>query len=275
MSKVSIVVLTYNKLKEATEPFLLSLLKNTSGGGQVHEIVIVDNGSSDGTVEYLKHFEQTNKNVKLIFNKENLGYSKGCNQAVNASTGEYIVFLNNDILLLPNWLDDLLNIFEKEPDAGLVAVSNIEAFECAQRKFSKLASKKCKKAKKDYEPVILPQFACVMTKKAVFDKIGGFDENFSPAYFEDNDLSWRYIFAGYKNFISKRSYFYHKGSVTGKSLTNLNEIYAKNKKYFFEKYQNKYYVLCDWAMTQQAWHYRDKMLKYKFRNPFYWIKKYI
>ena len=50
MSKVSIVVLTYNKLKEATEPFLLSLLKNTSGGGQVHEIVIVDNGSSDGTV---------------------------------------------------------------------------------------------------------------------------------------------------------------------------------------------------------------------------------
>lgn len=68
-----------------------------------------------------------------------------------------------------------------------------------------------------------------MTKKAVFDKIGGFDENFSPAYFEDNDLSWRYIFAGYKNFISKRSYFYHKGSVTGKSLTNLNEIYAKIK----------------------------------------------
>ena len=90
--KLSIITLTYNKLKY-TKKYVESLFKYTKD----FELIIVDNGSTDGTREYL----QSLNNVKLIFNDENIGFSKGNNQGLTIAEGEYIAFLNNDILLYP------------------------------------------------------------------------------------------------------------------------------------------------------------------------------
>ena len=81
--KLSIITLTYNNLSY-TKKFIESLYKYT----QDFELIIVDNGSTDGTVEYLK----TLNSVKLILNKENLGFSKGNNQGIGIAEGEYIGF---------------------------------------------------------------------------------------------------------------------------------------------------------------------------------------
>ena len=94
--KLSIITLTYNKL-EYTKKFVTSLYKYTKD----FELIIVDNGSSDGTVEYLKSL-----GVKLILNEENHGFSRGNNQGLELAEGEYIGFLNNDILLYPNWFEE-------------------------------------------------------------------------------------------------------------------------------------------------------------------------
>ena len=269
--KLSIITLTYNKLEEATKPFLNSLYKSFSGGGQF-ELIIVDNGSTDGTVEYLKNLEKQKNNVEIIYNSENLGYSKGCNQGAKIAQYDYIAFLNNDILLSDGWADNLIEIFEKESDAGLVSAYQIEGSEYKEWIYPKIMNKLLKKRRCDYSVSINPHFSCVITKKDIFNKIGGFDENFTPAYFEDNDLSWRYIFAGYKNFISQKSYIYHKGSLTGKSLSNLNEIFKENQKYFFQKYADKYFVIADWYLDAELISVKTKLLKYKNRNIFYWIK---
>ena len=88
--KLSIITLTYNKLKY-TKKYVESLFKYTKD----FELIIVDNGSTDGTREYLKSLD----NIKLILNDENVGFSKGNNQGLEIAEGEYIAFLNNDISL--------------------------------------------------------------------------------------------------------------------------------------------------------------------------------
>ena len=92
--KLSIITLTLNKL-DYTKKFIKSLFEYTKD----FELIIVDNGSTDGTVEYL----ETLDNIKLIKNYENKGFSTGNNQGIAIAKGEYIGFLNNDILLYPNW----------------------------------------------------------------------------------------------------------------------------------------------------------------------------
>ena len=94
--KLSVITLTLNKL-EYTKNFIESLKKYTKD----FELIIVDNGSTDGTVEYIKSMPE----IKLIQNTENKGFSAGNNQGIEIAQGEYIGFLNNDILLYPNWFE--------------------------------------------------------------------------------------------------------------------------------------------------------------------------
>ena len=103
--KLSIITLTLNKL-EYTKKFIKSLFEYTKD----FELIIVDNGSTDGTVEYLESLD----NIKLVKNGENKGFSAGNNQGIAIAEGEYIGFLNNDILLYPNWFEECEKVFNKE-----------------------------------------------------------------------------------------------------------------------------------------------------------------
>ena len=267
-NKLSIITLTYNKLNEATKPFLKSLYASMQNESDF-ELILVDNGSTDGTVEFLKDFASKKSNVKVIYNSENLGFSKGCNQGADAAQYDYIAFLNNDILLPSGWQDDLFEIFEKEPEAGLISPSQIKGEDFKEWMYPKVSKRMLKVRKYDYKPAINPCFACVMTKKALFYKIGRFDEDFSPAYLEDDDLSWRYIFAGYKNFVSQKSYIYHKFSLTGKSLKNQKEIYEKSRRYFFQKYADKFFVLADWFTRSDLEDVKSEFAQYKNKRLLY------
>ena len=273
-NKLSIITLTYNKLNEATKPFLKSLYASMQNESDF-ELILVDNGSTDGTVEFLKDFASRKSNVKVIYNSENLGFSKGCNQGADAAQYDYIAFLNNDILLPSGWQDDLFEIFEKEPEAGLISPSQIKGEDFKEWMYPKVSKRMLKVRKYDYKPAINPCFACVMTKKALFYKIGRFDEDFSPAYLEDDDLSWRYIFEGCKNFISNKSFIYHKGSLTANTIDNIKEIFEKNKKYFFQKYSDKYYVQCSWEAKSRLIELSRKIIKKRKKSLFYYLKNFI
>ncbi|MBO6088297.1 glycosyltransferase, partial [bacterium] len=112
--KLSIITLTYNNL-EYTRNFIKSLYENTKD----FELILVDNGSTDGTVEYLKSLPYNN--IKFIFNEKNLGFPKGNNQGLEIAEGEYIGFLNNDILLSSNWFEGVEFVFKNETDAAFVS----------------------------------------------------------------------------------------------------------------------------------------------------------
>ena len=222
--KLSVITLTLNKL-EYTKNFIESLKKYTKD----FELIIVENGSTDGTVEYIKSMPE----IKLIQNTENKGFSVGNNQGIEIAQGEYIGFLNNDILLYPNWFEACKRVFENEK-AGFVSPRHINPH------YDNTNSKKYikyfqgfhydKPYEKSFDECV---FSCVITKREVLNKIGVFDENFFPAFFEDNDLKYRAIEAGYGIYVTNEAGFFHFGSVTSvKHSANME----KNRVYYYSKH---------------------------------------
>ncbi len=255
--KLSIITLTYNQLEEATKPFLKSLYKNTDP--ELFELIIVDNNSQDKTVEYLKDFETKHNNVKVIYNNENLGYSKGNNQGLKIAQGEFIALLNNDIILSPEWYKPLFDKLIAPPpsNTGLVSCNVIEAFFTKESNFLKIAKKYARKADTEYIKSAFVYFPCVMFTRQFLDKVSYLDEKFSPAYYEDDDYSIRSILNGYTNYISTQSYIYHKTSSTSLKLPAVQQLLDRNKKYFNEKYKDNVFI----EYLQELNH------KYSYINP--------
>lgn len=235
MKKVAIITLTYNKSERATKPFLNSLYEFTDEA--CFDFFVVDNASTDGTVEYLKDFATHHKNMTLIFNEENLGYSKGNNIGIKKALEgeyEYIALLNNDILLTPNWLENTIKGFELDESLGMLSPRNNEKCKLTPKNYLSGYKKYLSKFKKPLKYVVTPFFSCVVIKRNVIDEIGLLDENFTPAFFEDNDYSFRAMYSGYSLAYINSVFIFHNHSTTSKSIGS--EISERNRKYFFKKH---------------------------------------
>ena len=226
----SIIILTYNKL-EYTKICIESIRKFTPKNQ--YEIIVVDNNSSDGTKEWLK--EQND--LIVIYNKENEGFPKGCNQGIEISKGESILFLNNDTIVTPNWLNNLDKLLYSDDSIGAVgsisnSCSNGQIINVNYNNFDEMIdlSKVINNSNKiDYTYKTYLVGYCYLVKKSIIDKVGYFDEIFTPGNFEDNDLSYRISSFGYKLLLCKNSYIHHFGSVSFKSTSEeYYKLYMKN-----------------------------------------------
>lgn len=241
---LSVIIVNYNS-KLLIENCLFSLnkaIEKIEG-----EIIIVDNNSSDGGKEELP---AKFTNVKFIFNNENTGFARACNQGFAVCSGQYILFLNPDTILPENCLADCISFFYQNKDAGAVGVRMIDGkgiflkeskrgFPSPAASFYKLfglaalfpRSKTFAKyymghlpEKENNNIEVLPG-AFIMIKRDAFIKTSGFDEDFFM-YGEDIDLSARLIRSGYKN--------YYLGSITITHLKGGSTMY--NKKYIGDFY---------------------------------------
>lgn len=241
MKKTAIITLTFNKLEQATKPFLDSLYEFTSEDD--FDLILVDNHSTDGTVEYINEFKKNHSNITLICNEENFGYSKGNNiglRKVQNFEYEFIGLLNNDILFTPNWLIDAIKSFENDEQLGMISPRNNEKCKLTPENYLNGYEKYLSKYKSPLKYVVTPFFSCVIIKKEVIDKIGLLDEAFSPAFWEDNDYSFRAMYAGYSLAYTNSVFIYHNHSTTSSSVPS--EIPERNKKYFFKKHPLGRYV---------------------------------
>ena len=114
----SIIILTYNNI-EFTKVCLKSVLDYTSQPKTPFEIIVVDNASTDGTQEYLQGLSDMH-GIKVIYNKENMGFPKGNNQAAKIAEGEFLCLMNNDVIVTKDWLSNMLRALRS--DAKLAAV---------------------------------------------------------------------------------------------------------------------------------------------------------
>ncbi len=215
--KVFIIILTFNQL-EYTKKCVKSLRKHTP---EPHEIIFVDNGSTDGTVKWLRRLTQENKHYRLIENEQNLGFAKGCNQGIETSRGEFVLLLNNDVVVTEGWLSGLLDCLSHAPDAGVVGpmtnnISGPQQVAFGQYRSVNYLDKYAATFKERFRHRRIPQRRmvgfCMLFKRALVERIGMLDESFGTGNFEDDDFCLRAALAGYQNYIAGDVFVHHYGS---------------------------------------------------------------
>ncbi|HUB88329.1 MAG TPA: glycosyltransferase [Dyella sp.] len=242
---VSIVIPVYGKL-DYTVTCLRSLSQHTNN--IAIEVIVVDDASPDQSATALQAIE----GLRLIENPKNLGFVGSCNAGANAARGEYLVFLNNDTQVTPGWLDALLSCFAEESDCGLAGSRlvypdgrlqeaggwifsdgtawNVGRFD------SRTAATYGYRRRTDYL-----SGATIMIRRELFLKLGGFDERYAPAYYEDTDLAFAVRDTGLSVFYEPTSVVVHcEGISAGTDLSaGMKQYQVTNRTKFVEKWQRR------------------------------------
>jgi GT2 family glycosyltransferase/tetratricopeptide (TPR) repeat protein len=233
---VSIVIVTHNCLRY-TNLCLDSLRRCTD---VPHEIIVVDNGSSDGTPDDLAAMPD----VKLIKNETNRGYPAAANQGIQASRGDYVVLLNNDVIVGPGWLARLSGVFASHPEVGITGpisnrVSGPQQIAIGDMLVSDIDRWALEVARvNDRKCEITPRLVgfCMMINRQVIERIGVLDERFGLGNFEDDDFCRRARAAGFQCAIARDCFVYHFGSasfresgVDYQSLLRKNQLIYQSK----------------------------------------------
>lgn len=237
---------------DRTESMIFSFLKTVDPS--LAHLVLVDNGSTDGTKEGLKKFvEQYPDRIRVITNEKNLGFAGGVNTgltAIESLPWEGVCLLNSDVVLTANWLSRMwMHLMHSSiPNLGIIgpmsnqvggvqsvgqtsytneATLNAFAAERAQAFSGQVAS----------TGVLIG--LCYLMKRQVFDKIGYFDTRFFPGNWEDNDYSLRAMSAGFQLGVDLSTYIHHEGSVSFiQAKVDRRAAYVDNKKRFRAKWRS-------------------------------------
>jgi FkbM family methyltransferase len=211
--KISIVIPTYNHLDDCLKPCIESLVKNTDMN-KILEVIVVANGCTDKTHEFVASYDDT---FKLLWFKEPLGFTKAANAGLKEAKGDYVILLNNDVLLMDNtWLEKLIEPFEKDLKVGLVG---------PEKRYHEMAGG-------DFIT-----FFCAAIRRELFDKIGYLDEIFSPGTCEDVDFSRKAVGAGYKLIKTEGKFpIEHKYQTTMSEIPGMAEICRRNDKVVYERH---------------------------------------
>jgi GT2 family glycosyltransferase/tetratricopeptide (TPR) repeat protein len=237
---VSIVVATHNAL-----PFTQQLLPNLRHyTDEPYELIFVDNASNDGTQAYLRSCGD----VTLIENAENRGFPAAANQGARGARGEFILFLNNDVLVTTGWLTRMLRAFGSGGRVGLVGpssncVSGAQEVVPGYDDLTNLdgwAWEFGKQFDGRLEPIDRLVGFCLLVRREVLDQIGSngpFDERFGLGNFEDDDLCRRAIAAGWQCVIARDGYIHHFGHASFAAAgVDLNALLEHNAQLYAEKW---------------------------------------
>lgn len=234
---VSIVIPVVSEL-ELTLACIESIRRHTP---EPHEIIVVDNGSTDGTGPALAILPS----LVVLRNERNLGFSGGVNRGIRAASGGTIVLLNNDTLVAPGWLREMKGALASGPRVGLVgATSNyVGAGQQIQVDYSRpeesaeFGTRWSQRHAGRYQPMTVLTGLCLLVKREVFDVIGMFDERFLVGNFEDNDFCLRARLANYDLRLAVGAFVHHYGSRTFKSMgVDYQAIMRENQRRFREKW---------------------------------------
>ncbi|MCP9470687.1 MAG: glycosyltransferase [Nitrospira sp.] len=220
----SIIIPMYNNL-ELTKQCLTAMASSTTGVD--YEVILVDNGSADGTTAFLQTLQG---DVQVIRNDENLGFAKACNQGAKAARGKYLVFLNNDTIPQPNWLGPLVQEVEEHPEVGVVGSKLLYPDGTIQHAgvvfmreslgpyhiYQKVpADSPAVNRRREFQVVTA---ACLLIRRDLFEAVGGFDERFING-FEDVDLCLKVRRRGAQVVYQPRSVLVHlEGQTLGRKV---------------------------------------------------------
>lgn len=233
----SIVIVTHNELPY-TRLCLESIRHFTD---EPYELILVDNGSTDGTPDALRAMSD----VQLVTNSDNRGFPAAANQGIRLAQGEQILLLNNDCVVTTGWLRRMLAALRSDPSIGLVgpcsnAVSGLQRIDAGYEQLADLDGFAWEWARHNNgqrcETERLVGF-CLLIRRAVIDQVGLLDERFGVGNFEDDDYCRRAIAAGFKAVIAVDSFVHHFGGQTFRSRgVDYGNLLRHNEQLFREKW---------------------------------------
>jgi GT2 family glycosyltransferase len=247
--KISIIVITFNNL-DYTKLCLESIKKNTEYPN--YEVVIVDNASTDGTVEFIDGYYSLHQNILFIKNKKNLGFAAANNQGAGVATGEYLIFLNNDTIVTPGWMFRLYRHIIKNPSAGMVgpvtnAIGNEAKIEVDYSELSDINTFAALRTPK-YDGVsfniqVLALYCCLISRE-LYMRVGGLDERYRIGMFEDDDLSLKIELEGLNLICAEDVFIHHFHGISFKKHSDEENqrIFHENKLKFEKKWGIKWNV---------------------------------
>jgi hypothetical protein len=243
LAQVSIIILNWNG-RAFLETCLPAVLAQTHGD---FEVVLVDNGSDDGSVELVQTQFPL---VRLIQNAHNLGFAAGNNQAIRATTSEFVATLNNDARPEPDWLATLVAAMASAPRVGMCASKMLFADRPHVINSAGLAVDRAGIAwdrcggqrdgppgagHEQIKPVFGASAGAALYRRAMLDQVGLFDETFF-AYLEDVDLAWRAQMAGWEALYVPQARVYHHHSATaGAGSAFKRRLLGRNKAWLILK----------------------------------------
>jgi len=212
--KVSVIIVNYNG-KELLEKCLESLFKVDYDN---FEVIVVDNNSTDGTIEFVTKKYPSVIMVKLDTNK---GFAEPNNMGTKIAKGKYFLFLNNDTIVTPNFISEMIKTMKKDKQIAICQSlllkpdGSIDSSGDFIDKLGVVYNSKTRPNK--IREISSARGASMLVRRNVFEKVGGFDEKFFVS-FEDVDLSWRTWILGYRVILIPTSIVYHTGGTTIKKI---------------------------------------------------------
>lgn len=242
---VSIVVPVYNQVR-FTAACLNSILRELST--IPCEVIVVDDGSTDGTAEYLASCS----GITVVTHAKNQGFVRSVNDGAAVARGRFVHFLNNDTLVTPGWMVALLRAFDSRENVGAVGsqlrapdgmISEAGALVWRDGNAANFA-----RGRSATDPsVCFPREvdycsgASLMVRADLFAELGGFSQDFAPAYYEDVDLCFRVRAAGYRVMYTPESVVVHfEGGTCGQdTASGIKRYQLINRKKFAEKWEHQ------------------------------------
>lgn len=269
--KLSIIIVNY-KVKHYLEQCLRSVAEASKGIAV--EVIVVDNASGDGSVEYLR---ERFPGVTIIASEKNLGFARANNLAIRNSHGEYILLLNPDTIVAENTFTDFIGFMERHPDAGgcgaymlhtngsfapesrrglptpfvaFCKMSGLASLFPKSRTFGRYYMSYLDKNKENRIEIMSGAF--MFLRREALDKAGLLDEDFFM-YGEDIDLSYRILKAGYNNYFLPSRILHYKGESTVKSSYRYVHTFYQAMELFFNKHYSHYSLLLKLPIKLAIW----------------------
>jgi GT2 family glycosyltransferase len=235
--KTSIIIPSYNG-----KELLINCVKSIRDYTDLpYEIIVVDNGSNDGTVEFC-----LKEKITFISIANNRGFPAACNLGMRISSGDTLLLLNNDIVVSHNWLSNQLACLYSSEEIGIVGpytnyASGKQMLPSNYDNIKQFHDEALKRNKPDsnlWQPIERIVGICFLIKRKLFEKIGYLDEQFSLGHYEDDDYCYRARQAGYKLMLAGDVIIHHYGSTSFHKLDplKLQELIERNFIKFYIKW---------------------------------------
>jgi GT2 family glycosyltransferase len=244
--EASVVVVTRDNL-----PFLRLCAESVLAYSERScELIVVDNGSSDGTPMYLARLAERNPHVRPVRNESNRGFAAGCNQGTALADGEVVVLLNDDTAVTRGWLERLTAHLER-PRVGMVGPTTNRTGNEAQidtdyrtwGEFVRFADARAERhAGEAFEVPTLTMF-CVALRRTLYEQVGPLDERFETGLLEDDDYSRRVRESGHRLLCADDAFVHHFGEASfGKLVASgeYNRLLEANRARFEDKWQQSW-----------------------------------